>query len=436
MQPRCRSIVTRGSEAAPASVTFFFPYHEVSGVPMLFARMAACLAAAGTAVDVIDYADGYMARALSGVSGVRLRPFSDGAPIDVGRETTLVMQSILPATIRPELRPDRGTRLLFWTLHPMNLVQSVMPFDRIRHLQTRYAWFHGVFRRTVLRALTARLRALVEAMHARRAIAFMDGETLDLTANRLAVAIPDPLFLPVACPVPNANRCEGRSRSGPFGMAWLGRLSDFKIHILLRTLAQASAHAARTRQPIVFHVIGDGPEAGRIDIGRLTHADFTIVRAGVLVGETLDAYLVTHVDLLAAMGTSSLEGAKLGVPTILLDFSYGSVPASYRFAWLHESDRYILGRVIDQRMLEPGNDSLARLIEAARSAPAEWSARSYRYCRDHHALAVVGRRLGDVAAETSFRWSDIDPSLRRKGLIRSTYEHLRAWRRPAAGAAS
>ena len=427
--------MTTASDAA-SGVTFFFPYHEVSGVPMLFARMAAYLAGAGTAVDVIDYADGYMARTLSGVSGVRLRPFREGTPIAVGPETLLVMQSILPATIRPELCPDGATRLLFWTLHPMNLVQSVMPFDAVRHLQTRYAGFHGFFRRTALRGLTARLRALVEAMHAGGAIAFMDGETLDLTSDRLAVSIARPLFLPVACPVPEGNRCEGRSRGGPFAMAWLGRLSDFKIHILLRTLEQASAHAARTRKPIVFHVIGDGPEARRLEDQRLTHEWFSIVRPGVLVGKALDAYLIAHVDLLAAMGTSALEGAKIGLPTILLDFSYGPVPASYRFAWLYESDRYTLGRVVDHRMLEPGNDSLARLIDAARSAPAEVSARSYRYCRDHHALAAVGRRFAETAAQASFRWSEMDPSLRRKGMIRSAYERLRSWRRLAAAAAS
>ncbi len=417
-------------------MTFFFPYHEVSGVPMLFARMAGSLAGAGTAVDVIDYADGYMARALSGVPGVRLRRFEDGEPVTVGSDTLLVMQSILPATIRTELRPDDRTRVLFWTLHPMNLVQSVMPFDAVRHLQMRYAWFHGLCRATVLRGLTARLRALVNAMHSRQSIAFMDGETLDVTSDRLGLALSDPLFLPVACPVPERNLCAGRGRRGPFNLGWLGRLSDFKIHILLRTLERASAHAARTRQPIVFHIIGDGPEAGRIAAGRFEHEWFSIVRPGVLIGDALSDYFIERIDLLTAMGTSALEGARLGVPTVLLDFSYGPVPASYRFGWLHETDRYTLGRVIDHRMLEPGNDSLGNLIEAVRRSPAAGSTQAYEYCRDHHALAAVGRRFAGLRESASFRWAEIDPALRRKGVIRATYEQLRAWRRPAAGGVS
>lgn len=421
------------SDAAP--VTLFFPYHEVSGVPVLFARMAAYLAGCGTPVDVIDYADGYMARTLSGAPGVRVRRFLDGVPVTVAAETLLVMQSILPATIRTELSPDDRTRVLFWTLHPMNLVQSVMPFDAVRHLQMRYARFHGLCRATVLRGLTVRLRALVEAMHGRHSIAFMDGETLDITSERLGLALSDPRFLPVACPVPDRNLCEGRERRGPFSLAWLGRLSDFKIHILLRTLASASAHAARTRQPILFHIIGDGPEAGQIADGRFEHEWFHIVRPGVLVGDALSEYFIARIDLLTAMGTSALEGARLGVPTVLLDFSYGAVPASYRFGWLHESDRYTLGRVIDHRTLEPDNDSMATIIEAVRRASAACSTQAYKYCRDRHALTAVGRRFDEMRASASFRWAEIDPALRRKGAIRTAYEQVRAWRRPARGEA-
>jgi hypothetical protein len=429
--------VTHASDGGAASpVTFFFPYYDISGVPMLFARLARHLAAHGTPVDVIDFCEGYMARTLRGVPGVRLRGFAEGTSMAISANTLLVMQSILPATIRPELEPDAATRVLFWTLHPMNLVQSLVPLDAVRHLQSRYAWFHRAFGRTLLHRLTRQLRAMVETMHAKRAIAFMDGETLDATCQRLELTISDPLFLPVACPVPGQNRCEGRQRGGPLGMAWLGRLSDFKIHILLRTLEQASRHAARTRLPIVFHIIGDGPEEGRIAAARYEHEWFTVVRAGVVAGEKLDQYLVANVDLLAAMGTSALEGARLGVPTMLLDVSYGAVPASYRFGWLHDSDRSTLGRLIDGRMLEPGNDSLARIIESVRNNPAPLSAAAYRYCREQHSLDAVGKRFLDAAAGASFRWADIDPALRRKGMIRSTYEQLRHWRRPAAGAAS
>jgi hypothetical protein len=397
--------------------------------------MATYLAGTGTPVDVVDYADGYMARTLRGVTGVRVRPFSDGVAIAVSRDTLLVMQSILPATMRPELVPDADTRVFFWTLHPMNLVQALVPLDAVRHLQARYSGFHRLFGRTILRGLTAQLRSMVLAMHARRAIAFMDGETLDATSARLEVTIPDPLFLPVPTPVPDDNRCAGRMRSGPFVMAWLGRLSDFKIHILLRTLAQASEYAASIRQPIVFHVIGDGPEARRIVPDRYEHEWFTVVLTGVLVAETLDDYLVSHVDVLAAMGTSALEGAKLGLPTILLDVSYGPVPAAYRFRWLHESDRCTLGRLIDERMLDPGNDSLRRMLDEVRNNPEAQSNLAHRYCLDRHALPVVGARFADVSRGASFRWADINPALRRKGIVRTVYEQLRHVRRSITGAA-
>ena len=66
--------------AAPA-LTFFFPYHEVSGCPVLFSMLARRLAATGRGpIRVVDYADGYMARVLRGVEGVELQRFGqDGA---------------------------------------------------------------------------------------------------------------------------------------------------------------------------------------------------------------------------------------------------------------------------------------------------------------------------------------------------------------------
>src|SRR5205085_11866873 len=121
--------------------------------------------------------------------GVRLRPFADGKPLAIGRDTLLVMQSILPATIRPELEVHPDARVFFWTLHPLNFVQAILPSDAVRHLQTRYAWFHRIFARTILRTLTRQLRAFVSSMHARRGLAFMDGETLDATTSRLEVSI-------------------------------------------------------------------------------------------------------------------------------------------------------------------------------------------------------------------------------------------------------
>ena len=419
----------RVSEPRPAPLTFAFPYHEISGVPVLFSRMARELAANGVAVDVIDYADGYMASQLGGMEGVRLVPFTPGTPVHVGPGTQLVLQSILPATIARELKVDPATRLFFWTLHPMNLVQAVLPIDRVRDLQARHAAFHRVVGRTVQRRLTAQLRGLVQSMHAAGSIAFMDGETLDATCTRLEIDLEEPLFLPVCCSVPASNTRPDRPGGDPFAFAWLGRLGDFKIHILLRTMTEAAAYARARRRHVVFHVIGDGPEREQVRPQRFQHEYFTVEHHGVLAGAALEDFLLRRVDMLAAMGTSALEGAKLGVPTVLLDVAYGPVPSSYRFRWLYESERYTLGRFVDHRCLEPGNDSLPGMIDAVSADPRSMSSATYEYCRRNHSIETVASRFLAASRAANFRWADMDPALRQKGVVRIAYETVREWRR-------
>jgi len=43
------------------------------------------------------------------------------------------------------------------------------------------------------------------------------------------------------------------------------------------------------------------------------------------------------------MGTSALEGARLGVPTVLVDAWESEYPSGYQFLWLHETESYLLG---------------------------------------------------------------------------------------------
>ena len=419
--------MTHVSEA-PSPVTFLFPYREISGVPVLFSRMARRLAEMGTPVDVVDYPDGYMAGVLEGVAGVRVRPFVTGEPCRIPAGTLLVMQSILPATIATELQVAPDTRLFFWTLHPMNLVQAILPFDSVRQLQVRYPAFHRLFGNTVMRRLTKALGHLVTSMHRRGALAFMDGETLDATTSRLNIDLLDPLFLPVPCVVPEANPRRARIPGKALAFTWVGRLGDFKIHILLRTMIQASRFAAKLKQPVVFHVIGNGVDRRRIAKAHLEHDFFRIQEHGIVNGEALDTFLLERTDVLTAMGTSALEGARLGVPTLLLDVSYGPVAENYQFRWIFQSERYTLGRFLDSRCFGPGTDSLERRMEELADDPGRLSRQCFEYCRAHHSLDSVADKFTAAAARASFRWSDMNPDLRRKGAVRSIYERVRARR--------
>lgn len=411
------------------SLAFFFPYREISGVPMLFLRMADFLASRrGMNACVVDYRDGYMARALrERGSPVRVRIFEDGVPFEIGPETVLVLQSILPYTLRPELRIDPDTRIVFWTLYHLNLVQTIIPTPFFRHIQARYILFHRLFMNTLMLPLKRRMQEHVSAMNARRSLFFMDGSTLQYTEERLEIRIEKPLFVPLPCDdVPRnlkAPRKPGESR--PLSVCWVGRLSDFKTPILLYTVRRLSDLARRKSIAIRFHIIGDGPDEALVRGLNVDHDHFRLTREGVIAGEDLDSFLLDRIDVLAAMGTSALEGAKLGVPTVLLDASYGAVNGDYRFRWLFESRDFGLADLMDATHFARGNDSLERVIGAALGDYSALSARTHEYCFRNHSISSVCDRFLASLEQATFRYRDFSPEILRKGWVRRSYERMR-----------
>ncbi len=414
-----------------SSITFFFPYMEVSGVPVLFRRMAEHIAARyDIPTYVIDYPNGAMGRVLDTSSGASLISFADCVPVDIPGDTVLVMQSILPYTMRSELRIPPETRVVFWTLHPANLVQTVIPLARFRDFQQRHLWFHRLGNALLFPRLSKRLHEMATQMLEAHALLFMDGANLRHTAKYLNLRVDDPVYVPVPCDdvAQNLKLASGKTvPSDPVSVVWLGRLADFKIHILVYTLKRLSRYTRETGRAIQFHIIGDGPDAKLVQELDIEHAAFQFVWAGVLTGQTLDDYLVEHADVLIAMGTSALEGAKLGVPTILVDFSYRvmDLAKDYKYRWLFQSVDYVLGNFLSKDSFEPGNRSLETMIESLPDSFEALSEQTYRYCAERHFMSSVSERFLEAIDKSSFRYADFDPKVLQKGLVRRIYRRLR-----------
>jgi len=410
----------------PLKLTFFFPYREISGVPVLFSRLAPHVAARfGADVEVVDYVDGYAYGQLAADPSVRLVPFEDGSPVSVAGDRVLVMQSMLPSTMWRELEPAPETRMLLWTLHPLNFVQTLIPIPVVREWQSRYPWISNLAGRTVLRSFARDLAGYVSAVHAAGSLMFVDGPTYRATRATLGIPLASPRYVTVPCDVAARNPSPPRAVPSPLRLAWVGRLADFKVPILRHTLARLSALARTASRDTVFTIVGEGPLGREIDDAVYTHERFRIERLGIRYGAELDALLL-ETDALFAMGTSALEGAKLGVPTVLLDIAYGRVPDGYVFRWLFDSEEFSLGAVMSDRPLEPGNDSLKAMIDDLCRDRPQLSAKTHAYCLAHHALAGVADRFMAAARGARFTYGGMNPALRQKGIVRRTYESLRS----------
>ncbi|MBI4228825.1 MAG: aminotransferase class I/II-fold pyridoxal phosphate-dependent enzyme, partial [Deltaproteobacteria bacterium] len=264
-------------------------------------------------------------------------------------------------------------------------------------------------------------------MNKKRSIFFMDGSTLKYTQDYLDIQIQQPILMPVPCDDVAVNMKKGRLKKERdyISFCWVGRIADFKTPILIYTIRRLSNFARQKKTLMKFHIIGEGPDESKLRAMNEGHAYFQIFYEGVVAGEALDLFLLDNVDVLTAMGTSALEGAKLGVPTILLDASYGPVTRDYKFRWLFESKDFILGEHMSESNFAAHNGSLERMMEEIIEDYSLLSTKTFDYCARNHSISSVCKKFISAIEVASFRYGDFSPRIMQKNLIRRVYERVK-----------
>lgn len=405
------------------SITFCFPYRGVGGVPIQFARLAKELVRRGQEVFAVDYPDGCLARSLDD-SRIGLIRYDDRAAVPLPPKTCAIFQAMTPWSIFPSLRMDPATSVLFWGCHPFNLIPTV---PGLRHLIHRGP---GIGRPVLRWALPGYWRAAREFAHLlaeRFGIVFMDEGNLTNTQRYLHVALGGTELLPIPVPVPEREVLRPEPMPQHLRLAWVGRVVDFKYHILRRALLELDRAAPILRCNIQVAIVGDGDHLALLQRDARELTAVAVVFRGRLPPSEITAFLRDDVDVLLAMGTAAIEGAALGIPTVLLDFSYRPVDQNYRFGWLHEASGYSLGALIGPEH-GGGRDSMLRLLSEVQSCFPQLSLAARMYALRNHSIGTVCTRLQTLALRTRCRWEHLQAAgvLRRGWLYRV---HKRVLRR-------
>lgn len=381
-------------------LVFCFPYRGVGGVPVLFSRIAAEIARrGGHEVHVVDYQDGTMAGARS--AGVELIRFTDDSGATVPEESTLLFQTTRPWALYPELRVPPGTRLFFWNCHPFNLVPTP---PGLRALVTGNQTLGRATLATLMRPYRNTMVRFTRFLLEHRALAFMDQANVDATEGYLGIGIPAPTYLPV-CAGSALPKPSPRTLQSPLRLAWIGRIADFKHHILSRALMDLDRVQPKLAVALSFTIVGEGPFRESVERTVAGLKNLKVRFSGELPAGRLADFLREDVDVLFAMGTSALEGIRAGIPTVLLDVSYRPVLQGYRYTWLHERAGYTLGDMISPKFIEPGNNSLEKLIKSAMDNHSDLALAAWGHYNRHHGLGSVTDRLLTLAfASTCLRW--------------------------------
>ena len=406
------------------SISFFFPYHEVSGCPVLFLNIARLISKSSDwEVNIVDYSDGYMASSLFVDDKIKLIEFVDRKNCYVGTEY-LVMQSYLADAIRPELKIAPKTKVFFWMLHPMNYMPIVFPFN----------FFHGFIEKhwdsyaRMLRIFYPASLGLAKGFYEYTTLNGMSAimNNSDMPVLRTMLNIRDfnryePTVIPIAASNPELRKIN--FRKDVLRLGWVGRLCDFKITILNYTIKSAREYADNNKIQIYFHVIGDGDLAYLLDT-RCSDF-FTVIPVGSIPKENLDKYIVENIDINFAMGTSIIESAKLAVPSVKLDFTYGDIPDGFVFRWFYKSSEYDIGHVLLDSELEPDNNSFELIIEEYLKDTISISNKSYEHYYSQFSLKSVTQKIINALLRISITWGDVPLKYKKRSLSRKIYYRLK-----------
>jgi glycosyltransferase involved in cell wall biosynthesis len=403
---------------------FFFPFVPPSGVSSLFVRMARAMAATGNQVRLVDFAGGAMTRMARHDLGLEFTEYHCDSRIEIRPDETLVLQAELPSKLRRQLVIHPTARLVEWQLHPYNLIPPLLPMFGQWDFLLRRPRLYRACLRWLAGCNTAATVEFLQRASAQRSIFFYDRPALRATETYLGMQVPEPIFLPVPVAVSAAPERTGRIAGADLQVAWVGRLYDFKVHILVHTLRRFRAAALATGKTVVFHVVGGGPKAALLDEFSAPLPGFRVKRHGDLEASDLRRLLIAEADILASMGTAALEGAALGLPVILLDFAYAAVPANYRFRWLHRAADYELGHMITAEDCG-GEDTLPGMLAELEHDYVGLAGRAFAYVREHHSMEAVSARFATLTAAASLRFGEVPPEIWSKSVARKIYETLR-----------
>lgn len=355
----------------------------------------------------VDYLDGAMSQ-MRDPNLSELLAYSDNEFVSIPNESFVVFQSMTPWSIFPHLKIGDSSRILFWNCHPLNLIP--MP-PGLRRLMQRSVSFSRILFKTALKGWHHKIINFLEYLISKNAIVFMDENNLRTTEEYLQHVIPDPVFFPIPVDVFENSYLENESRQfgvgRPLRLVWVGRIVDFKFYILKRTLLELAAIHASLPFPIEIKIIGDGEMLSELKgaAGQLKDVKSTFINS--IPSDELSDYLVDNADVLLAMGTSALDGAKLCIPTILLDMSYEEVDSRYHYQWLYRRHGFTLGDIINSSHISDSRGSLRlRLLELNENFIFH-AKRSKEYVLMNHDIKLEATKFLNYLLGTEAVWGEM-----------------------------
>lgn len=247
----------------------------------------------------------------------------------------------------------------------------------------------------------------IKKLLSKKSLVFMDDTGVNNLRNEFHINVEQPLFLPISVPPEKSNQylITKDSILNEINVSYISRSVDWKMYPLKKILDDAS----HINQSLRFHILVDNKELFKrfIDISIYRTKGLSVEVYENIAPSQISKFLINHSDIYFGMGTTVLNAGALGIPTILMDYSFKSFPDNYRYNWLTKSQNFSLGRNIDKFSLSDG-ESLSTIFNQIKNFQKreELSKDVFHYVSSNHFAPNLIPSLVQYCDKSSFRLKD------------------------------
>ncbi|MFH6896548.1 hypothetical protein ACHCAL_21165 [Providencia huaxiensis] len=294
-------------------------------------------------------------------------------------------------------------RVMLWVVHP---------YEASLH------FFRGNRRVLKLPFKYATSKILINSQHKKRkeiikfinqyvgnSLFFMDAPCINATNyfldTKLVANLDNIIPIPYQHITFTRNEKKHIKKDNSINLSYFGRVEHFKTGPLISLLNELSKIKDVNR--IIFHIIGDGQDLSRI-ISKFSKK-MTIISLGLMENEDAKAYMKENIDILFAMGTAAIDGASLGIPTVLLNASNSA--RKQRYDWLYKEQGFSLGDYSDAPWFCSPIKNLRHIIDEFNANSEELSIKSFIHVDKKHSIQNVVKHIIQNKDGTTLRLSEL-----------------------------
>lgn len=232
---------------------------------------------------------------------------------------------------------------------------------------------------------------------------FIDIMGKELVEKRLNVEIEESKYLPI--PIDDLDiDCTNQNLNEKITLSYVGRSVIWKINPMVKVLSDLIE--SNLGNQIEVNIVCD--DAGAFNKKLVQHV--CVDGLSITYYENLNSKQLSELlqksDVHISMGTAALDGAKLGIPTILIDGSYDLFPPGYKYRWIYETKHLNLGRIINSKSSEfDGNYYLRDMIESLRENKKIIANECRNYVFNNYHVDIVVDRVIEGKRTTKLKMS-------------------------------